>query len=131
MSSVIGNSDDIIQILLQIRENLVARRLYCSTVGNGADGRKCGHLLCLLAGIACMQFSSCGLHADNLDIGIQKLRQGGNAGGQSASSDRHQNVVHQRKLLYNLHGNGSLAGGNRQIVEGMDKGTGLAPAASL
>ena len=62
------------------------------------------------------------LHTDNFDLRIQKFCQSGNAGSQSASSDRNQDIIHQRKLFYDLHSNGSLTGGNRQIVEGMDEG---------
>ena len=117
---VVGDGDDVVQILLNIRENLGSRSLHCGTVGDGADRRQGGHLLILQRNLHTV--GACGLHADNLDIRIQKLCQSRHAGGKSAASDGHQNVVHQRQLLYNLHGNSSLAGGYRQIIEGMDKG---------
>ena len=34
----------------------------------------------------------------------------------------YQNIIHQRQLLDNFHGNGSLAGCHHRIIKGMDKG---------
>ena len=59
-------------------------------------------------------------HADYLDIIAQHLGQSRDAGCQTASADRDQNIIYQRQILDNLHGNRTLPGSDTQIVEGMD-----------
>ena len=67
-----------------------------------------------------------GLHADDLHIGVEQLGQRTDAGGQTAAADGHQNDVHIGQVAEDLIGDGALAGGHGQIVEGRDVGHALA-----
>ena len=66
-----------------------------------------------------------GLHADDADLGVVQLGEGGDAAGQAAAAHRDENGVHQRQLLDNLHGDGALAGCHGEVVEGRDVGQAL------
>ena len=116
---VIGDCDNIVQIFLNIGENLFSRRLDGCTVCNGVDRGKRRHFFILQGYLHTV--GACRLYADHLDIGVQHFGQGRDSGTESASADGNENVIYERKLLYDLHGNGSLSGGHRQIIEGMDK----------
>ena len=120
---IILHRDDVIQIFLDIRENLASRCLDRCAVRNGVDLRQRRYFSCRKGSLHTVCARR--LHADDLDLRIQKLRQCGHAGCQSAPSDRNQNILHQRKLLKDLHGDRSLSGCNGQIVERMDKSISL------
>ena len=55
------------------------------------------------------------------DLRIQQFCQCGNTGCQSAATDRNQNIIYQRKLFEDLHGNGTLTGSYGQIIKRMDE----------
>ena len=61
----------------------------------------------------------CGLNADDANLRVEQLCQSGHARGQSAAADRHEDAVHQRKLLEDLHGDGALAAGDIEVVKGV------------
>ena len=116
---IIFNGNDAVQIFLKIREDMLARSLHCSTVRYGIYMRK-GYNFSFFQ----RRFHtgcSCRLYSDHPDMRIQKLRKSGNTGSQTAAANRYKNIVYKRKLLDDLHGNGTLSGGNCRIIKGMDK----------
>ena len=64
---------------------------------------------------------SCWLHADDFDMRVEEFCKGRNTGCKSAAADWDENVIYQWKLLYDLHGNGSLAGCYCRVIEWMNK----------
>ena len=66
-----------------------------------------------------------GLHADDLHVGVEQLCQGGHARRQPAAADGHQDDVHVGQGLEDLIGDGALAAGDIQVVEGRDIGHAL------
>ena len=120
---IILNRDDIIQILLDIRENLLSRSLYSSTISNRIYMRKSHNLPLLQRSLHTCCTSR--LNTDYFDMWIQKLRKCGNTCCKSASTDRNQNIINKWKLLNDLHCNGTLSCGNCRIIERMDKGISL------
>ena len=65
------------------------------------------------------------LHANDLHLGVQELGKRGHACGQSAAADGNQDHIHIGKILKNFIGDGALAGGQSQIIEGVDIGESL------
>ena len=89
---IILNRDDIIQILLDIRENLLTRCLNSSTICDRIYMRK-RHNLPLLQ----RSLHTCSpgrFHTDHLNMRIQKLSQCRNTSSKSAPTDRNQNIIH-------------------------------------
>ena len=116
---IILNGDDPVQILLDIREDFGTGRLNSSTICNSIYMRKGNHFPFLKR---CFHASCTGrLYTNHFDMGIQKLCKCGNSCSKSAASNRHKNVIYQRKFLYDLHSNGSLTCSYCQIIKGMDK----------
>ena len=113
------DGDDVVEVLLQIREGLVAGLEHRGAVGDGARVRQLHHMPGLDGRLHAGR--ALRLHADHLDVRVQQLGQGGHAGGKPAAADGHQDVVHQRQLLDDLHGDGALAGGDAQVVERVDE----------
>ena len=116
---IVTHGNDLINILLDVWEDVCSRCLYRSTIGNRVDGRKRCHLTALQG---CLH-TSCALrlHTNHTDFRIQQLCKGGNAGRQSASSDRYEDVIDKRKLLYDLHRDRSLSGRHCRIIKRMNK----------
>ena len=114
------DGNDAVQIFLEIREDDGTRGLDCSAVCDGVGRRQCHYFPCFKGSLEAG--SSGGLDTDDLDLRIQQLSQGGHACGEPASAHGNQNVVHQRQILEDLHGYGSLACGNSCIVERMYEG---------
>ena len=54
-------------------------------------------------------------------MGVEQLGQRGHARGKPAAADGHQDVIDQRQLLHDLHGDGALARGDAQVVERVDE----------
>ena len=70
---IIGNGDDIVQVLLNIWEDIAARCLDCGTVRNGVDRRKRCYLAC---GEGCLHaIGTGGFHTYDFNLRIQKLCQ--------------------------------------------------------
>ena len=67
------------------------------------------------------------LHADDYDVGVEQLGQGGYACGQSAAADGDQDYIHVGEVLEDLIRNGALAGGHSKVVEGVNIGQPLLP----
>ena len=63
-----------------------------------------------------------GLHADDLDAGLQRLGGDRDAGDQAAAADRHQQHVEVGHRGQHLQRDGALAGDDQAIVIGMDEG---------
>ena len=120
---IILNRDDFIQILLDIWENMRARSLNCSTICNGVYMGQCNNLTFLKRSLhtGC----TCWLYTDYFNMRIKKLGKCGYTCCKSASTDWHQNIIYKRKLLNDLHSNGSLAGSNCRIIKRMNKGIAL------
>ena len=117
---IIIDRNDIIQIFLDIREDMLTRSLYRSTICNRIYMRKSNDFAFLHGGL----HAGCSgrLYTDDLDMRVQKLGKCGNTCCQSASSDRYKDIIYKRKLLYDFHCNGSLSCRNSRIVKRMDKG---------
>ena len=116
---IILNRDDIIQILLDIRENLLSRSLYSSTISNRIYMRK-SHNLTLLQ----RSLHTCctgRLNTDYFDMWIQKFRKCGNTCCKSASTDRNQDIINKWKLLNDFHCDRTLSCCNCQVIKRMDK----------
>ena len=117
---LILHGNDIIQIFAYIGKNLFTRSFHRRAVRNGIDML---HRLYLAGPDGSLHTGRARrLHADDFDLRIQKLGQRGYACGQSAAADGHQNIIHKRQFLYNLHSDGSLSRSHGQIVKGMHKG---------
>ena len=111
----------LIQILLHIWEDLISNTFYSSTVCNrisAVQGYRTAVFQCCRH--ACR---GCRFHTDYLDLRIQHFGKCRYSGHQTASADRHQDVVYRRQFLYDLHCDGSLSRGHVQVIKRMDKGT--------
>ena len=113
------NGDDTVEVLLDVGEDLVARLKHGGAVGDGVRAGQLHHVAGFKRGFHAS--GAGGLHADDLDVRVQQLGQRGHARGQSAAADGHQDVVDQRQLLHDFHGDGALARGNAQVVERVDE----------
>ena len=120
---VVVDGDDVVDVLLDVGEDLVAGGLDRHAVGNGLHLVQGDHMTGIQAGLH--GGGPGGLHADDGDVGIEQLGQGGHAGGQSAAADGHQDHVHVGQVLEDFVRDGALAGGDGGIVEGMDVGQAL------
>ena len=117
---LIRNGDDFIDVLLNIWENLFAWTFYRSAVCNCVHTRKLGDFAVFQGHLHAVRASR--FHTDDVDLRIQKLGEGGNAGSETASSDGNQDGIDDRKLLDDFHGDGALSGRDSQIIKGMDEG---------
>ena len=117
---VVFDGDDIVEVLLNVRENLVAWLQHGGAVGDGVRARQLHHMASFQGSLHARCVS--GLDANDLDMRVQQLGQRRYARGQSAATDGNQNVVNERQLFHDFHGNGALARGNCGVVEGMDEG---------
>ena len=116
---IVLDRDDVVEVFLDVGEDLVARLLNRRAVGDRGDVGQ-------LDDVARLERR---LHAggpgrfdaDDLDAGVEQLRQGGNARGQPAASDGNEDDVDQRQLLHDLHGDGSLAGCDDGSLKGVDE----------
>ena len=117
---LVGDRDDFIQVLLQIREDPAARRLDRRAVRDRIDLGKRDDLPRLQRGLEAGR--PLRLHRDHLHIGLEELGKRRDARRQAASADRDQDDVHQRQVLDDLHGDRPLTGRDVRIVKGMDKG---------
>ncbi len=66
-----------------------------------------------------------GLHPEHPHRGVEQLGQGGHPRRQPAAPHGDQNHVHIGQVLENLIGDGALAGGHGEVVEGVDVGQAL------
>ena len=73
---------------------MLARSLYCSTVCNGVYLRQCHDLACFQGSFS-YRLAPAGSTPMTLMLGFRQLGQGGNAGCQSASSNRNQDIIYQ------------------------------------
>ena len=63
-----------------------------------------------------------GLHAVDLDVGLQALDGEGHAGDESAASHRHDDSVHIGQLVEDLKADSTLTGDDLLVVVGVDEG---------
>ena len=117
---LIRNGDDFIDVLLDIWENLFAGTFYGSAVRNCVHTRELGDLAVFQGYLHAVR--TCRFHTDDVDLRIQKLGEGRNAGRETASSDGYQDGIDNWELLDDFHGDGALAGRDGQIIKGMDEG---------
>ena len=120
---VVIDGDDFIDILLKIREHMLARCLHGCPVRDGADSRKCHNM----TGLQRSRKTCCPGRFDtnHLDVRVQHLCQRGHACRQSAAADRNQDILHKRKVLEDLHHDRPLAGRNGRIIKRMNEGIAL------
>ena len=114
------NGDDPVHIFLHKGEDLIARGLDRHAVGNGGGAGEGDHMARLQAGLHGGRPG--GFYADDLHMGVEQLGQGGHSRRQSPAADGYQDDLHVGQVLENLVGDGALAGGQGQVVEGVDVG---------
>ena len=116
----IRNGQDAVYIFLYIGEHQVAGGLDRHAIGDGVGGGEGDHMAGLQAGLH--GGGALRLHADDRDVGVEQLGQGGHASGQAAAADGDQDHIHVGEVLKDLVCDGALAGGYPKIVEGVDIG---------
>ena len=120
---IVVHADDVVEVLLQVREDLVAHLEHGRAVGDGVGAGELHHV----AGLE-RRREACragGLHANDADLGVVEFGESRDAAGQAAAAHRHEDGVDQRQLLDDLHGDGALAGCHRGVVERWDVGEAL------
>ena len=120
------DGDDAVQVPLDVGEHLVAGGFHRHAVGDGGHLVQRHHPPRLQAGLHGRRPG--GLHPDHLHRGVKQLGQGGHPRRQPAAPHRDQDHVHIGQVLENLIGDGALAGGHGEVVEGVDVGEPLLPA---
>ena len=116
----VGDGDDVVHIFLYIGEDQIAGSFHRYAVGDGVGGGESDHVTRLQTGLH--GGGALGLHANDGDIGVEQLGQGGHAGGQPAPADGDQDHVHIGQVLEDLIGDGALAGSHLQVIEGGNVG---------
>ena len=120
---VVVHANHVVEVLLQVGEDLIAHFEHGGAVGDGVGAGELDHV----AGLECRR-KACGaggLNANDADLGVVELGEGGDAAGQAAASHGHEDGVDERQLLDDLHGDGALAGCNRGVVERRNVGKAL------
>ena len=120
---IIGDRNDVIDVLAANFKGQATRLFDSNTVGNGSNAAKLLDLLILDrfqhgGGTLC-------LHAVDLDIWLDHFDGIGNARNKSAAADGNDNGIHIRDLLHELERDGSLPRNDILIVKGVDKGISL------
>ena len=121
---VVRDGHDVVEVVAQVREDLVAHLEHSGAVGDRVGARQ-------LHGTPRLERRrergrALGLHADHANLGVVELGKGRHATGQAAAAHRHEDRVHERELLHDLHCNRPLAGGDARVVERVDEGVTLA-----
>ena len=116
----IWDGDDLVHMVPDVGEHLVSRGLDGGAVSDGVGGGQGDHMARLQAGLHAGR--PLRLHADDFYVGVEQLGQGGHTRRQPAAADGHQDDVHVGQVLEDLIGDGALAGGHLQVVEGVDIG---------
>ena len=120
------NGDDLVHVLLDIREHQIAGSLYRHAVGDGGDVVQRDHMARFHTGLHGGRAG--GLHADDLHIGVEQLGQGGLTPAARPPPPMGTRMTSTSgRSLEDLIGDGALAGGHGQIVERRDVGHALAP----
>ena len=117
---VVGAGDDLVEVLAEHAEGLVADAAHGHTVGkqgyaverDGFTGFPGG----LKAGRAL------GFHADDLHFGEHLLDVNGHTSGEAATAHLHENVGEAAVLLEQFAGHSTLAGNDVGVIVGRDKG---------
>ncbi len=114
-----GHQHDFVDVLPGQPEGFLAHAPHRNAVGEDADALEGD----ALAGAQRLVHSGrvFGLHADDLDARIQRLRVGRDAADQSAAADGHEDRVDTVavRLAQDFHGDRALAGDHVRIVERM------------
>ena len=108
-----------VHIFLNIGKDLIAYRFYSRTVGNGIRAVQFHHFSRVKGRRHARRL--CRFDPHDFDLRVQHLGQRSYAGDQSAAAHRHQDVIHRRKFLHDLHGDRPLTGGDIRIIERMDE----------
>ena len=119
-SLVLGDGDDVVHILLAELIGQLAGSLDLNAVCEGRDGRK--GLVFVLVKRAVHAGCALGLHAVDLDVGLQALDGEGHAGDESAAAHRHDDGVHIGQLVENFEADSTLTGNDLLVVVGVDEG---------
>ena len=120
---VVGDGDDVVNVLLTGVERNSARFLDRDTIGDGGDGGQTLYLA-VVDGIEHAGSAGC-LHAVDLDIGIELLDGEGNAGDESAAADRNDDRVRVGQLVENFQTDSALSRDNPVVIKGMNEGVAL------
>ena len=106
-------------VFFTVWEDLRADSFYSRAIGDGVGRRK------RYRTVVFQSFRHAGsilrFYTDDLDFRIEHFRQSRDAGHQTATADRHQDVIDSRKFLDDFHSNGPLPCRYVKIIEGMDE----------
>ena len=117
---VLSDGDNVVHILLAELIGQLTGGLDLNAVCEGRDCRK--GLVFVLVKRAVHAGCALGLHAVDLDVGLQALDGEGHAGNESAASHRHDDGVHIGQLVENFEADGALTGNDLLVVVGVDEG---------
>jgi hypothetical protein len=90
------NGQDVVHILLYIREHQIAGGFYRHAVGNGHHLVQGDHMTCVHTGFHTRRAR--GLHPDHRHSGLDQLCKGGHSRGQTAPSEGTQMTSHRKGL---------------------------------
>ena len=113
---VLSDGDNVVHILFTKLIGQLAGGLDLNAVCEGGDCRK-GLVFVLMEG-AIHAGCALGLHAVDLDVGLQALDGEGHAGDESAAAHRHDDSVHIGQLVENFEPDGTLTGNDLLVVVG-------------
>ncbi len=122
------HQDDLIHILTRQSKGFLAHPPHRDTVGEHSDAVE-RHAFPGPQGLVhCRRIF--GLHPDDPDARVQRLRVRRDAGYQAAAADRHENGVDlvAMMLAQNLHGDRALSGDDVGIIKGVDEHQPALPA---
>ena len=117
---VLSDGDDVVHILFTKLIGQLAGGLDLNAVCEGGDGRE-GLVFVLMEG-AVHAGCALGLHAVDLDVGLQALDGKCHAGDESAAAHRHDDSVHIGQLVENFEADSTLTGDDLLVVVGVDEG---------
>ena len=120
---VVGNGNDLVNVLAAYIKGMLTGFLYLDSVRDGGNIVKALDLA-VSYGVH-HAGSSGGLYAVNLDFRIELLYGICNAGDKSAAADRNYDSVNVRELLKHLQTDGALTCDNVLVVERVNEGVAL------
>ena len=117
---VLSDGDNVVHILFTKLIGQLAGCLDLNAVCEGGDGRE--GLVFVLMERAIHAGCALGLHAVDLDVGLQALDGEGHAGDESAAAHRHDDGIHIGQLVEDLKADSTLTGNDLLVVVGVDEG---------
>ena len=116
---VVGNGNNVVNVLLAKLESVLSRLFYLDAVGDGRNRIEALDLI-VFERIYHRRCTSC-LNAVDLNVRIERFQREGNARDKSAAADGNDYCVEVGKLFEQLKADSSLTCDNVFVVEGMYK----------